>query len=208
MAKKLQSQRDMNRLRYVSLAFAVGVGVTTGASTGCSSSGDQEDPAIVARRNAAGSELQADLNEVERKYETCANQLAATGKCVLPGDTTSGMPGVVIVDPTLKDFPNPFSAAADKIAQIQQVFSQIGGNICDVIGPFASLNHPYFYYGANAQAGIIGQVQGGIDVVFDMTNLQTAAFGYKGYGVGSVVGGDVGAYAGYGFGNKSGVLDA
>jgi len=209
MAKKLQSFGDMNRLRYVSLVVAAGVAVTMGAATGCSTtSSDQEDPAVVAQRNAAGSELQGDLNAVEQKYETCAIQLAQTGTCVLPGDTTSGVPGVVIVDPTIQDFPNPLAAAQQKIDQIKQVFAQIGNNICDVIGPFASLNHPYFYYGASAQAGIIGQVQGGMDVVWDMTNLQTAAFGYKGYGAGSLIGGEAGVYAGYGFGNKTGVLDA
>ena len=210
MANKLPRTLP-SQLRPLSFVFGLTAAACTAGVAGCSSDGgsqSSEDPAVVASRDTAGNQLQASLNDVERQYETCVDQLANTGTCVLPGNAAQGIPDVVIIDPTIQGLGDAVKIAREKIAQVKKIFAQIGNNICDVIGPFASLDHPYFYYGGYAQAGAVGQVQGGVDMVFDMTNLQAATFGYKGYGVASLVGGEVGAYAGYGFGKKNGVIDA
>ncbi len=207
MAKKHPTHAQ---LRSFSIVFALSAVAGTAGVAGCSSNGSQssEDPAVVAARNTAGNDLQASLSNVDQLYETCVDQLANTGTCVLPGNAAQGIPDLVIVDPSIQGLGDAIKIAREKIAQVKKIFAQIGNNICDVIGPFSSLNNPYFYYGAYAQAGAVAQVQGGVDMVWDMTNLQAATFGYKGYGVASLVGGEAGAYAGYGFGKKNGVIDA
>ncbi len=210
MAKKLPRALP-SQLRSLSIVVSLGAVACTAGMAGCSSDGSQssaEDPAIVARRDTAGNQLQASLTDVEQQYETCVDQLASTGTCVLPGNAAQGIPDVVITDPTIQGLGDAIRIAREKVAQVKKIFAQIGNNICDVIGPFSSLNNPYFYYGGYVQAGAVGQVQGGVDMVWDMTNLQAATFGYKGYGVASLVGGEAGAYAGYGFGKKDGVIDA
>jgi hypothetical protein len=58
------------------------------------------------------------------------------------------------------------------------------------------------------QGGPGVQGQAGVDVVFDMTNLQAATFGYKGVGAAASISVGASAYAGYGFGDKKGVIDA
>lgn len=198
------------RLRSLSIVFGLTAVACTAGVAGCSGDGAQssEEQSIAAKRDAAGNQLQASLADVDQKYETCVEQLASTGTCVLPGDTTQGIPDVVLVDPSIQGLTDAVKIAREKIAQVKKLFAQIGNDICNVIGPFSSLNNPYFYYGAYVQGGAVGQVQGGVDVVWDMTNLEAATFGYKGYGAASLVGGEAGAYAGYGFGKKNGVIDA
>ena len=80
--------------------------------------------------------------------------------------------------------------------------------MCGVLRPLKNLDHPYYVQGVQAQGGAVAVGNVGIDVVFDLWNQQAATFYYGGGGLGNLLGGGVSAYTGYGFGNKSSVIDA
>ncbi len=175
---------------------------------GCSSKGDQEDPAITAARNQASQQASDDGDWVAARFEYCELQLAQTGVCSItdPGLKTT----FVVVDPTIKDFPNPLDAlnkARQVVSDLRKALSAMKQNICGVLGPLAGLDHPYFYYGAYGQGAFGPGVQGGVDFVWDLNDLQMASFGYSGVGL-ALPTLEAGAYAGYGFGNKNNVVDA
>ncbi len=88
----------------------------------------------------------------------------------------------------------------------QGLFDRI--DICDALRPLAGLEHPYFFIGGSVSGGAVAGVQGGVDVVWDLWNRQAAMFYYGGGGIMSLVGGEAAVYEGYGFGDKSGVIDA
>lgn len=82
------------------------------------------------------------------------------------------------------------------------------GKLCDVLKPFADRVPPFFYYGAYVQGGAGGVGLLGTEEVLDLKNLQSAVFWYKGGGVGSQFGAEVGTYVGWAWGDKANVIDA
>jgi len=81
-------------------------------------------------------------------------------------------------------------------------------DLCETLAPLRGLEHPYFFVGVNVTAGAGVVAQGGIDVVWDLEHQQGAAFWYRGGGLSSLGGIEAGAYLGWGFGKKAGVIDA
>ena len=188
------------------LAFGISFGI--GCSSADSSSGDDLPPDVAAKKDQATQQVADDGDWVEKRFEYCEMQLAQTGTCVITDQSLNTT--FVIVDPTIKDIPNPLdalNAARQVISDLKTALTNMKQDICGVLGPFAGLDHPYFYYGGYGQGGFVANAQGGADVVWDMSNLQMASFGYAGVGLStSII--EAGAYAGYGFGNKPNVVDA
>ena len=65
----------------------------------------------------------------------------------------------------------------------------------DVLAPIKGLHQPYFFVGASVTAGMAVVGQGGFDVVWDLAKRQSAVFWYRGGGVASLGGIEVGAFA-------------
>jgi hypothetical protein len=97
---------------------------------------------------------------------------------------------------------------AQVVANIQSAWNRAGKSACGVLKPFlkaggTSMNHPYFFVGANAQAGVGVQMVWGRDFVWDLYNLQFASFTHKGPEIvlgSGMAGAGGGTYAGLGFG--------
>jgi hypothetical protein len=176
------------------LGFGICVSVT-----GCPLSSSSEtnlDPlatgSIEQRRIEADNEYGRELAEVELRYGSCIEQLKTQPTCTLPGTV---------------------DASARLTTSVHLADESFRDHICNALQPFRGFitadSHPYFFYGAqkNAGAGIPGQ--GGVDYVWDLSHLQAAAFAYQGKSVAGLAGVDAGVYAGFGFGtNKSSVIDA
>ena len=83
-------------------------------------------------------------------------------------------------------------------------------DICDALRPFEGFEHPYFYFGGAVTATVPGTgLQKGLDVVFDLTNLQAAVFPYrKDLSVTPNAALGLGGYMGWGFGKKDNVVAA
>lgn len=86
-------------------------------------------------------------------------------------------------------------------------------NPCKIWAPIArsvgrEMNHPYFFAGVSAEAGVGLHAMKGRDYVWDLYNLQFAVFNYTAletvFGAGAL-GAGVNAYAGLAFGQKSDV---
>ena len=171
--------------RFVRFA-CVGLVPLFGIAFACSHS-DSPPPAgdplatgsVDERRAAAEKEFRAELVAVDSTYSKCKDQLKTAPTC---------------------------SGATQSLGLFD------GLSLCPVLRPFKGLltdaTHPYFFYGLSGVGGTGGVKQIGVDFVWDFWNRQAAAFAYSGGGIASIVGVEGSAYAGYGFGNKSGVIDA
>jgi hypothetical protein len=76
-------------------------------------------------------------------------------------------------------------SVSDFDQQIRDLWSKSGKSVCNVLRPYLdfakkNLNHPYFFVGQSAQAGVIAQGIVGRDYVWDLFNLQFSAFDYQG----------------------------
>ncbi|MBL8613946.1 MAG: hypothetical protein JNL38_41785 [Myxococcales bacterium] len=82
--------------------------------------------------------------------------------------------------------------------------------ICAALAPFKAFDHPYFFMGGALSAQARSGYQAGLDLVWDLDNLQAATFVFHGPVFGTTRGVSAGAYAGFGFATskKSSVLDA
>jgi hypothetical protein len=83
-------------------------------------------------------------------------------------------------------------------------------SLCDHLRPLKKFEHQYFFTGGsvNAAAFVVGG-QAGVDVVFDIYNMQAAVFGYaKRVTASSNASISAGGYVGYGFGDKGDVITA
>lgn len=82
--------------------------------------------------------------------------------------------------------------------------------ICAALAPFKAFDHPYFFMGGALSGQARSGYQAGLDLVWDLDNLQAATFVFHGPVFGSTRGISAGVYAGFGFATskKSSVLDA
>lgn len=82
-------------------------------------------------------------------------------------------------------------------------------SMCSVLKPIARYARPYFFVGGSAKAALVKTLaDAGVDLVFDLYNKQAAIFHYHNHGYQNLIGAEVSAYMGYGFGKKANVLDA
>jgi hypothetical protein len=82
-------------------------------------------------------------------------------------------------------------------------------SLCDALGPLRVFVSPYFFVGMNGTAAAVRTGQNrGVDLVWDLRNMQFATFFYTGQGYRTLVGLEASVYMGYGFGRKDNVIDA
>jgi hypothetical protein len=179
---------------HVTMRWVAAVWVPVAALVlGCPSSPEEpSDPLVTGsldqRRAAADGEFRRSLAEFEVAYDSYAAQRQ-------PARTS---------DPTNLRQPTDFRPLG--------LFDGGSLGLCDTLRPYRGLigaaSHPYYFYGMSMTQGglMVGQV--GFDVVWDLWNQQAAVFGYGAAGIGSLVGAEGAAYVGFGFGSKTGVIDA
>lgn len=175
------------RLATRSLA-AVALFVLPLAVLGCASP-EADEPVGTSSHAIAQSDFSRRLEAIQAKYDRCIRDGECRGTATAVTDT---------------------DGIGEQSIRPQGVFDLFGGGIdvCDVLRPFGGLEHAYFFVGASVTGAAIATGTGGVDLVWDLWNKQAATFGYVGGGITSLVGGEAGAYMGYGFGNKSSVVDA
>lgn len=156
---------------------------------GCSSAPEAEKSGTQTSHLEADAEqaFEQELNQAYDDYDQCVAQSDCVAGADRPDDTTSG---------------------DDDDDGISTQDFGFGSKICDALSPLAGLEHPYFFVGASVAGGAVATAQGGVDIVWDLWNQQSAAFMYGGGGLTSLAGVEAAVYSGYGFGNKSDVIDA
>lgn len=156
------------------------------ASPGCASEtadegdvGSASESALVGANNDFDSELQ----ELESVARRCESERHCNTDGALGTASAGGLHTTAVSLPRVK--------------------------LCDALRPFAALENPYVFVGASVKVAAISTLtDGGMDVVFDLSNRQAAVFTYKNHGIQNLVGAEANAYFGYAFGKKRNVLDA
>ena len=175
-------------------------------ASGCSQATEPTASSSTAQAiEESSSEFETQLTALQAKIDQCVQSGECHAHGVI-GSSSSESPspgGVESADPIASNPDDPFAS------QSIRPKGWFGGvNICAALRPLRGLQHPYFFIGGQLQAGAVVAGQVGFDVVWDMWNQQASTFVYIGGGIGNILGGSVSAYAGYGFGNKAGVIDA
>ncbi|MCA9587399.1 MAG: hypothetical protein KC657_18860 [Myxococcales bacterium] len=177
------------------------------ASDGSHGRGGYEAQLIEARQQTQDIYARS-IDETEARWERCIEDLEATGVCEVEDGTTPKTIRIVVDGLGTQGWRESLQKARAIVGQVRQALRDAKTKMCEVLAPFAGMQHPYFFYGGNVTGAAGGAAQAGFDVVFDIWNQQAAVFTYKGVGLASLAGGEASAYMGYGFGNKSSVLDA
>lgn len=202
----VRSKRAILFLLPLALTFAIPACSTDGSSSG-SSSGGTSSAKVAAKQHEAANSYDDAIDELGAAYEKCVNDLNDTGECTVDDPSTGHVLTLKLGKLDVQGI-GDFRRARQLLGQVRQLLSDAKGKMCETLAPFAGLGHPYFYYGGSVQGGAGGVAQIGADVVYDIWNQQAAVFSYRGVGAESLAGAEAGAYMGYGFGNKSSVLDA
>ena len=145
-------------------------------------SSSSEDAALTEARSTSEQAFEAQMNELEQRYEKASSEEVST-----------------------QSFGIPSQVGARSLP-----FGSIRKKLCEHLAPFGSLEHAYFYYGGYVSADVVVGAQVGMDFVFDLYNRQSAAFTWKVATANVGTAGSIGisGYVGYGFGAKANVLDA
>lgn len=174
--------------RVASVLLAAATAVVALVAPGCAS--PQEEPSGSSSLALAQTDFTKELAAVSAKYDRCVQ-----------GKRCKRVPGVAVGSANGSDV-TPKSLAPRGFS----LFSSV--DVCDVLGALGGVEHAYFFVGGSVSGGAVVAGTAGVDVVWDLWNQQAATFGYLGGGVSSLVGAEASAYSGYGFGDKSSVIDA
>jgi outer membrane murein-binding lipoprotein Lpp len=145
---------------------------------------------------AANADYDATLSDVDQMLERCQ----ADGNCE-PSPTDAIVP---MSNLTLGQGLRPLAGPT-----LGSRFSSLKSlSLCTALRPMAALQNPYFFVGGSAKAAALKSADVGVDLVFDLSHQQAALFHYKSHGYQNLIGAQVSAYLGYGFGRKANVLEA
>lgn len=150
-----------------------------------------------------------DLTQANNEYTSTMRDLdALLGECEAEGKCEK-VSGQANDQDELEAQSQGLSPLAGPVTFRSRFTSLASISLCSALKPIAGLQRPYFFIGGSAKAALIATVaDAGVDQVFDLYNQQAAIFHYHNHGYQNLIGAEVSAYAGYGFGKKANVLDA
>ena len=157
------------------------------ASDGSHGRGGYEAQLIEARQQTQDIYARS-IDETEARWERCIEDLEATGVCEVEDGTTPKTIRIVVDGLGTQGWRESLQKARAIVGQVRQALRDAKTKMCEVLAPFAGMQHPYFFYGGNVTGAAGGAAQAGFDVVFDIWNQQAAVFTYKGVGLASLAG--------------------
>jgi hypothetical protein len=148
------------------------------------------------------------VDETDARYSKCLDDVEATGTCVITNPANGRTLTIVVTGVSPTGLREQISKARRVAGMVRQLLTDAKGKMCEVVAPFARLQHPYFFYGVGGAAGVGAAATGAVEVYYDLWNQQSAVFTSLGVSAGTTSGVEANAYMGYAFGDKPNVIDA